>query len=478
LVTLGLVGDCGLEVLRAGFAIVQRYFMHPHFRRHGFSLVSLGKEDCHDRMGTTYNEREGKKIGQTLRKGDDNVALIVRRGTLPRTPHTEFYYKPNVLALEEIHGSLGFGGLWTRKMHVRSYPTEQVRAPGTAEFDFVCRTPPEAEKVLQPYLIQTADMPSGGDALRARKALVYGADTRISVVKPERGFADGEFFRNADSYEAYYVQEGEGVLHSEFGDLPFQKEAYLIVPKGTTYRISLQGGAAFFLLIESRYPIEWPPHYINHGGQALLTSPVVETEIEVPELPEAIDERGEFTVFVQHRRGQVARLTLGHHPFDVCGWEGSLYPFRFDIRNHHGIARETHTAPPMHQTFQAGNVPHNGFSLCSFVPQIEGWHPKEVPAPYAHYNVDSDELMFFCNADYGARKGVLRPGSFTFHPGTLPHSPHGAAALRSLASRGQMSGRLAVMLDTYFERMEIAEAGFAYAQAGYAESWNEANFSE
>ena len=99
------------------------------------------------------------------------MAMIVKRGTLPATPHTEFYAIPEVLALEEIHGSFGFSGPWSRKMHVRSYPTEQVKAPIKGDFDFVPVAPSEAQ-VLQPYLIQTARMPVGGDALRARRPIM------------------------------------------------------------------------------------------------------------------------------------------------------------------------------------------------------------------------------------------------------------------------------------------------------------------
>ena len=401
------------------------------------------------------------------------MSMIVKRGSIPTTPHTEFYAGDKSFTLEEIHGTYGFSGPFSRKVHLKSYPTEQVKAPSVAGFNFVAETPEEAA-ALQPYLIQTNDIPCGGDALRARTPIVYGKDTKVSIVRPESGFPDGEFFRNGEQHELYYVQDGEGVLHSEFGRLPFRKECYVVVPKGTTYRIELMSDSLYLLLIESRFPIEWPPHYMNHGGQAMMIAPIVETEIETPELPDPIDERGEFMVHTQHDSGRVTSITMGHHPFDVVGWEGALYPFVFDINNHHGIAREIHTAPPMHQTFQCGNVPYNGFSLCSFVPQMEGWHAKEVPAPYAHFNVDSDEVMFFCNTSYGARKGVIREGSFTFHPGGLPHSPHGEAAKRSLSARGKMSARLAVMLDTYFESFKIARGGYQYCEKNYAESWNEA----
>lgn len=403
------------------------------------------------------------------------MSLIVKRGELPRTIHTEFRDKDGSFTLEEIHGSYGFNGPWARKIHKSSYPTEQVKPPIAADFSFICKQPPEAD-LLQPYMIQTEDIPTSGDALRARTPIVFGPNTTASIIKTDRGFHEGEFFRNGEKYECYYIHEGEGVLHSEFGRLPFRKEVYMIVPKGTTYRIELSSKSAYFFLIESRFPIEWPHYYMNHSGQANLGSPVFETEIELPELPAPKNERGEFVIFTKHNEGRVTQLTLGHHPFDLVGWEGALYPFIFDINNHHSISREIHAEPTHHQTFQSGNLPHNGFALCTFRKHMEGWHEKDVPAPYAHFNVDSDEVMFFCNASYGARKGIIRNGSLTFHPGGVPHSPHGKAALNSLSSRGKLSNRLAVMFDTYFESMQITEAGYKYREPDYATSWNEAHW--
>jgi len=400
------------------------------------------------------------------------MVMIVKKGTLPPTPHTEFQAIPNVLAREEIHGSYGFSGAWSRKLHARFYPTEQVKPPRKGDFDLTPQFPPEAD-ILQPYHIRTGRMPFEKDAIRSRKPIVHGTRTSLGISKPTESMPEDRFFRNGERHEVYFVQEGEGVVRSEYGDLPFRKDVYVVIPKGTTYRIDLKGPKAWFLTIESIYPINFAPHYFNKEGQATLMSPVVETEIETPEFRPFVDERGEFPIDVKHGGGKITRITLGHHPFDLVGWEGALYPYVFDVRSHHGIAREIHTAPPMHQTFQSGNVPHSGFSLCSFVPVMAGWHPKEVPAPYAHYNVDSDELMFFCNAMYGARAGVVEEGSFTFHPGGTPHSPQGNAAERSLAARGKVQRRLAVMLDTYFESMRITTHGFAHRDPEYVLSWSE-----
>src|SRR6266699_1527956 len=114
------------------------------------------------------------------------MVLIVKKGTVPPTPHTEFYAIPKFLTKEEIHGSYGFSGAWSRKIHVRFYPTEQVKPPKKSDFALVPDFPPEAD-VLQPYHIVTRRIPHGrlprdpeGDHVPDRSHLAEG------VVPPRR----------------------------------------------------------------------------------------------------------------------------------------------------------------------------------------------------------------------------------------------------------------------------------------------------
>src|SRR3989338_10909221 len=107
------------------------------------------------------------------------MALIVKRGTLPKTPHTEFYAKKDVLALEEIHGSYGFSGAYARKMHVRRYPTEQIAPPKAADFKLAAT--PAGELPLQPFHIRTGAIPYQDDFVRSRKVLFFGLSTSVSV---------------------------------------------------------------------------------------------------------------------------------------------------------------------------------------------------------------------------------------------------------------------------------------------------------
>ncbi len=397
------------------------------------------------------------------------MPLIVKRGEVPKTPHTEFYGRKNILSLEEIHGTYGFSGAFSRKMHLRRYPTVQTESPKLLPLSLT--SPLLQNAPLSPYHLLTGKIPYQETFECSRHCLLKGLTASISVSKPLLSSPENEFFRNAERHECLFVQEGNGILASEYGELKFKERQYLVIPKGTTYQFRLSTKRAFFLIIESLYPIRFAPHYLNSDGQATLMSPVIETEIGIPDFKEPLDISGKFNILSKHNDGQVTKIVLGHHPFDLIGWEGALYPFSFDSSDHHSIAREIHTAPPVRQTFQAGNAPHSGFSICTFRAQIEGWNPKDVPAPYAHYNVDSDEMMFFSNTTYEARKGIVEPGSITFHPAGLPHSPHGDAAKKSFSSRGKLSNYLAVMLDTFFESLQPTKEALKYHDPQYPLSW-------
>ena len=66
--------------------------------------------------------------------------------------------------------------------------------------------------------------------------------------------------------------------------------------------------------------------------------------------------------------------------------------------------------------------------------------------PYHHSNIQSEEVMFYAEGDYAARKGV-EIGSITLHPSGLPHGPQPGAVERALGAA--RTDELAVMWDTF-----------------------------
>ncbi|MCB0004072.1 MAG: homogentisate 1,2-dioxygenase, partial [Anaerolineae bacterium] len=163
-------------------------------------------------------------------------------------------------------------------------------------------------------------------------------------------------------------------------------------------------------------------------------------------------------------RGQINRFFYSHHPLDVVGWDGHLWPYAFNIEDFEPIVGRVHQPPPVHQTFDGP-----GFVVCSFVPRLFDFHPEAIPAPYNHSNVDSDEVLYYVEGDFMSRKGIER-ASITVHPNGIPHGPHPGTYEGSIGKKE--TRELAVMVDT-FRPLQITAAAQDLEDDGYPFSWLE-----
>ena len=117
---------------------------------------------------------------------------------------------------------------------------------------------------------------------------------------------------------------------------------------------------------------------------------------------------------------------LDYHPLDVVGWDGYVYPYTFSVDDFEPVTGRIHMPPPVHQTFQGPN-----FVICSFCPRLLDWDENAVPIPYNHSNLQSEEMIYYVDGEFGSRKGV-DVGSITLHPSGLPHGPAPGLAEKSL----------------------------------------------
>ena len=204
-----------------------------------------------------------------------------------------------------------------------------------------------------------------------------------------------------------------------------------------------------------------PKRYRNQYGQLLEHSPYCERDLRAPtELP-VHDERGEYHVHVKVN-GEVMDYQFDFHPLDLVGWDGYLYPYAFSIHDFEPITGRVHQPPPVHQTFEGPN-----FVVCSFCPRKLDYHPQSVPVPYNHSNIDSDEVIYYVNGNFGSRRGI-EVSSFTLHPRGIPHGPHPGAVEKSLGQ--ERTEELAVMVDT-FRPLKLAADAEPMDDANYPFSW-------
>jgi homogentisate 1,2-dioxygenase len=250
-----------------------------------------------------------------------------------------------------------------------------------------------------------------------------------------------------------------------FGNLDFKYGDYLIIPRGVIYQIQFDSEENRLFILESYSPIYTPKRYRNWFGQLLEHAPYCERDIRRPQELETYNQSGDFTVKIK-KQNQLIDMVYASHPFDVVGYDGYNYPYAFSIHDFEPITGRIHQPPPVHQTFET-----NALVVCSFVPRIYDYHPKAIPAPYNHSNIDSDEVLYYVDGDFMSRNDV-KVGHISLHPAGIPHGPHPGAMERSIGLKD--TKELAVMVDT-FKPLQVTEEALKISDEDYYKSWLENN---
>jgi homogentisate 1,2-dioxygenase len=375
-------------------------------------------------------------------------------GSVPAKRHVQVRDNGRLL-VEEVMGYEGFSGNESILYHLGS----PCRISDAGPFQTFIRE----EWVPEAHVHRLADVTavqSGGDPVSGRRLLMYNGDLEVSLCKPVEAF-DG-FYRNGEGDEVIYVHRGGGVLRTVFGAVPFREKDYLVIPRGTTVTWDLDGADQFWLCFHTPGELETPQRYRNRYGQLLEHAPYYARDFHGPESLETFDESGSWRLVVRVRDG-LQQYELDRHPFDVVGWDGYVWPYTFNAGDFEPRAGRLHLPPPSHQTFQG-----SGFVICTFAPRLLDWDPEAVPLPYHHSNIQSEEVMFYADGDYAARKGVS-VGCISLHPSGLPHGPQPGAVEASLGKA--RTDELAVMWDT-FRPLRLTPLWRACDKPEYAYSWN------
>lgn len=380
-----------------------------------------------------------------------------RLGKIPQKRHTQFRKPDGSLYHEQLFGTIGFDGMSSLLYHLHR-PT-MVAAIGEAK-DVSPKI--AVAKNLAARKLISYTVPPTDDFLDSRVTLMVNNDIHIGVAAPKKSLTD-YFYKNADADELLFIQKGTGTLRTLLGNIEFEQGDYLIIPRGMIYQIDFDQEENKLLFAESFHPIYTPKRYRNWFGQLLEHSPYCERDYILPQNLETHDEWGEFTMKIK-KQGTLHELIYKTHPFDVVGWDGYNFPYAFSIHNFEPITGRIHQPPPVHQTFET-----SAFVVCSFCPRLYDYHPKAIPAPYNHSNIDSDEMIYYVDGDFMSRNDI-GPGYITLHPGGIPHGPHPGAYERSIGKT--RTDELAVMIDT-FKPLMLTEEALKIDDGKYYKSWLE-----
>jgi homogentisate 1,2-dioxygenase len=385
------------------------------------------------------------------------MPLYHKLGNIPPKRHTQFEKPTGGLYYEQLFGTEGFHGHSSLLYHVhrptqikeisKSYSVEPKIAIG---------------KNLKSLLLKGFELKPEDDFLDSRKAMLVNRDCIIGLAAPTKSLTS-YFYKNADADELIFIHKGKGKLRTMMGNIQFEYGDYLIIPRGMIYQIEFETEDNRLFYVESYAPFYTPKRYKNESGQHLEHSPFCERDFKLPTELETHDEKGDFTIKIK-KEGMLHEMVYATHPFDVIGWDGYNFPYGFSIHNFEPITGRVHQPPPVHQTFETST-----FVVCSFCPRLYDYHPKAIPAPYNHSNIDSDEVLYYVDGDFMSRNNIEQ-GHITLHPKGIPHGPAPGAMERSIGHTETQE--LAVMVDT-FRPLMVTEEAMVLDDGKYYKSWVE-----
>jgi homogentisate 1,2-dioxygenase len=395
-------------------------------------------------------------------------------GEVPRKRHTAFRDAGGHRYAEELMGQEGFSSSSALLYH-RHSPSAVIAIEAVAPDDkttddkHAADTEATADFPVIPRHLRTSELSAGADVVTGRHVLLANNDVRLAFVTAGES---SPLYRNAVGDELIYVQSGSAVLESVFGCLTVTSGDYVVIPAGTTHRWVHDGFVAM-LFMEARGHIGPPHRYLSSGGQFLEHAPYCERDVRAPAEPllqhdiaDGGDRGGDeeqVSVLVRTRSG-LSRHTHRTHPFDVVGWDGTLYPWALSIHDFEPIVGRLHQPPPVHQTFEGP-----GFVVCSFVPRPFDFHPEAVKVPYHHANTDSDEVLFYSDGNFMSRAGSgIGVGSISYHPAGFIHGPQPGSYEASLDQ--ERTSELAVMVDT-FAPLHVTDVARSISAPEYPWTW-------
>lgn len=376
------------------------------------------------------------------------------------------------IAYEHCFTRQGFDGAYSILYHRHS----PARESETRQSSIAWRAtePLRLEPLRRMHLFSTK-LPTGGDWLESRTPMLVNPDIIVSVARPDKNAP--YFTANGDGDEMLFFYKGGAVLETPFGVQEVDELDYLWIPRSLPYRLTLKDPGEeshHVLIVESQTGWNIPKQFRNPVGQLTFDAPYSHRDFGRPvKLVDPTDDaqgtaQGPWKIITK-RHDRLTERTMDHHPCDIVGWDGYVYPATFPILKYQPKTGKVHLPPTIHITFSTA-----GAVLCSFVPRKVDYGKGAIPCPYPHSSVDCDEFILYVRGNFTSRKGV-GPGSVSLHPAGLPHAPQPGSYQASIGSTH--TDELAVMVDT-FAPMTPTKWALEVEDDKYMESWSPDRFDE
>ena len=361
-------------------------------------------------------------------------------GTASRQAHADL---PDGTYEREL-GKEGFFGPVTQ-MHHQHPPT------GWIEF----------EGPLRPRAFDSNELNDRGPSPWQAALLLHNRQTRVRSWRLDS--AMDHLVRNSDGDELIFIHEGSGHLYCDYGHLEVRDGDYVMLPRGTMWRIDPTSPVTA-LLIECTNGSYMLPEKGLVGPNAIFDPAL----LDVPAIDETFraqySDSRQWQIQVK-RRDQITTITYPFNPLDAVGWHGDLVPVRINWRDIRPLMSHRYHLPPSAHTTFVGNR----FVVCTFVPRPFESDPGALKVPFYHNNDDYDEVIFYHRGNFFSRDNI-HPGMITMHPCGFTHGPHPGAMKNAFNPKNEGTDEVAVMIDTR-DALEVSDAAESVEWTGYVDSW-------
>lgn len=327
------------------------------------------------------------------------------------------------------------------------------RHPPTGWVDF--------EGPLRPHAFDLTKLSPASASPWEAAEILHNAAVRIRFWRAT-GAMD-HLVRNADGDELLFVHQGRGELFCDYGHLSFGIGDYIVLPRGTMWRLECDEPLCALLIEATNSSYSLPEKGLV--GPHAIFDPAM---LDVPRIDDAFraqqNDTQRWSVRIK-RRGQLSTVTYPFNPLDAVGWHGDLSVVRLNVRDIRPLMSHRYHLPPSAHTTFVGNR----FVVCTFVPRPFESDPGALKVPFFHNNDDYDEMLFYHAGDFFSRDNI-HPGMMTLHPAGFTHGPHPKALKNVLKQPKSATDEVAVMVDTR-DALEIGAAAKPVEWAGYVDSW-------
>ncbi len=316
------------------------------------------------------------------------------------------------------------------------------------------------EGPLRPRAFDTNELKTASSSPWDATLLLSNAHVKVRFWRTAKTM--DHLVRNSDGDELIFVHEGAGDLYCDYGHLAVRDGDYIMLPRGTLWRIDAKENLSA-LLIEATNASYGLPEKGIVGAHAVFDSAV----LDVPQIDDAFRAQqgdAEWRVAIK-RRNALSTQTFPFNPLDAIGWHGTLMPVRLNWRDIRPLmSHRAHLPPSAHTTFAAER-----FVVCTFCPRPLESDPGALKVPFFHSNDDYDEVIFYHAGEFFSRDNI-HPGMITLHPSGFTHGPHPKAFQTGARGARTETNEVAVMLDAR-DALDVAALPESVEWPGYVDSW-------